>query len=424
MKNVVLPKNTVIPDHISITPDGNRRWARARGLHTLEGHRRGFDNAVSLARAARRWGVHTITLWGFSTENWNREASEVKYLMKLYERLVSSYLKEAKRDKVRIIHLGRKDRIPSTLLAKIQNAEDETRKNKKFIMNIAIDYGGHDEIIRAIKAIIADGVDTVKVDKKMVEKYLDTHDQPHPYVDLFIRTSAEQRTSGFLPWQAEYAEIYWSEDHFPAFGPDKLAEAILEYSRRRRRFGGNDSEEVHFDFKPRVVARFELDWWRARRFHNKQEFAGAFVKYAKEQFGISLSLAGEATRIFARAVAMGDAGKWVAARRTMTKFYALLKRNIKLAFEPRVVADLSVEYLKKTNGERKIVESRATTQQLYAELFRIPLLQADKVADLRLLAQDQEEQAERAEGPEKTAFLKKAEEYLTHSYEALKEQVA
>lgn len=420
---VVLPKNTVIPNHISITPDGNRRWARARGLHTLEGHKRGFDNAVSLARAARRWGVHTITLWGFSTENWNREAAEVKYLMKLYERLVGNYLKEAKKDKVRIVHLGRKDRIPATLLAKIQNAEAETRENKKFVMNIAIDYGGHDEIIRAIKAMITDGVDTAKIDKKMVEKYLDTHDQPYPYVDLFIRTSAEQRTSGLLPWQAEYAEIYWSEDHFPAFGPDKLAEAILEYSRRRRRFGGNDSE-VHFDFKPRVVARFELDWWRARRFHNKQEFAVAFVKYAKEQFGISLLLAGDAAKIFVKAAAMGDAGEWAAARRTMTKFYSLLRRNIKLAFEPRVVADLSVEYLKKTNGEKKIVESRAVTQKLFAELFRIPLLQVGKVADLRLLAQDQEEQAERAKGSEKVAFLKKAEEYLTSSYEALKERVA
>lgn len=429
--NIPLPKNTVIrrkamliPHHVAIVPDGNRRWARARDLHTFEGHKKGFDNAVRLARAAREWGIHTVTLWGFSTENWDRDEREVSYLMKLYEKLVDDYLKEAKRDNVKIVHLGRKDRIPRSLLKKIQYAEDQTSKNTKYIMNIAIDYGGHDEIMRAIRAIVKDGIDASKVDKKMVEKYLDTHGQPYPYVDLFIRTSAEQRTSGLLPWQAEYAEIYWSEDHFPDFGPEKLAEAVSEYSRRRRRFGGNDDVRK-FAFKPHVVARFELLWWRARRFHNKQEFAEAFVNYAKEQFGLSVTLATDATKLFVRAALLGDEGDWGKARKTMTGFYRLLKRNIKLAFEPSIVADLSVEYLQKTNGEKRIVESHEVVQRLFAELFRIPLLQAEKIADLRLLAQDQEAKAEETSGKkEKQVFLRQAEKYLTRSYEVLKERVA
>lgn len=115
---VTLPKGTKVPDHIAIIPDGNRRWARARGLNTLEGHKKGFDRAVELSRAARELGVHTVTLWGFSTENWDRTPQEINYLMKLYEKLVDDYLKEAKKDKVKIVHLGRKDRIPQTLLKK------------------------------------------------------------------------------------------------------------------------------------------------------------------------------------------------------------------------------------------------------------------------------------------------------------------
>src|SRR3972149_11185149 len=105
-----LPRGTKVPDHIAVIPDGNRRWARARGLHTLEGHRKGFERAVEVSRAARELGVHTVTLWGFSTENWDRSKREVNYLMKLYEKLIDDYLKEAKRENVKIAHLGRKDR--------------------------------------------------------------------------------------------------------------------------------------------------------------------------------------------------------------------------------------------------------------------------------------------------------------------------
>ncbi len=151
---ITLPKDTKVPDHIAIIPDGNRRWARARGLRTFQGHKKGFDRAVEVARTARSWGIHTVTLWGFSTENWDRSKKEINYLMKLYEKLIDDYLKEAKEEKVRIIHLGRKDRLPKVLLKKIIQAEEETKDMNKYIMNIALDYGGHDDITRAIQGII------------------------------------------------------------------------------------------------------------------------------------------------------------------------------------------------------------------------------------------------------------------------------
>ena len=215
IEKTTLPKDTVVPNHIAIIPDGNRRWARARGLNTLQGHKKGFDTAVEVCRSARSWGIHTVTLWGFSTENWDRTAEEIGYLMKLYSRMIDQYLADAKKDYVKIVHLGRKDRLPEFLLSKIAKAEKETKDNKKYIMNIAIDYGGHDEIVRAVQKMVVDKVPAGGIDKKLFETYLDTKGQPYPYVDLLIRSSGEQRTSGFLLWQMEYAEMYWEQDHFP-----------------------------------------------------------------------------------------------------------------------------------------------------------------------------------------------------------------
>src|SRR3990172_920975 len=200
------PKGIKVPDHIAIIPDGNRRWARARGLHTLQGHKKGFEAAVKGSKAARDFGVHTVTLWGFSTENWDRTEEEISYLMKLYHKLLDDYLKEAHKDKVRIHHLGRKDRLPASLIKKIENAENETKKYNKYIANIGLDYGGQDDILRSVQTIIKAGIPAEKVDADLFTKYTDLHDQPYPYVDLMIRTSGEQRTSGFLLWQSAYTE--------------------------------------------------------------------------------------------------------------------------------------------------------------------------------------------------------------------------
>ncbi len=240
--------------HVGVIPDGNRRWARARHLPTLFGHRRGFDVAVKIAERARELNIHTLTLWAFSTENWNRSEKEVKYLMKLYLRLIDKLKGDIMKNKVRFYHLGRKDRIPKDLLKKLMDLEHDTNKNSRFVLNVALDYGGQDEILRGIKKVfeaLQQGKikieDLFQQEGKYWSKYpyfkfkdfLDTKNQPYPYPDLIIRTSGEQRTSGFLTWQSVYSELYFEEKHFPDLSPDLFEEIILNFLKRKRRFGGN-----------------------------------------------------------------------------------------------------------------------------------------------------------------------------------------
>jgi undecaprenyl diphosphate synthase len=420
---LVLPRGTKVPDHVAIIPDGNRRWARSKGLPTFEGHRCGFNTAVKLARAARKWGIHTFTLWGFSTENWDRAKEEISYLMKLYEKLVDIYLKEAKKDKVKIVHLGRKDRIPKFLLKKIIQAEEETKDNTKYIANLAIDYGGRDEIIRATKKIIDAGIKPEKIDEKLIESYLDTHDQLYPNVDLLIRTSGEQRTSSLLSWQAGYAEIYWLNEHFPDFTPEKLREAILDYSRRRRRFGGNDAEE-HFNFRPELAAKLELRWWRLRKIPEGTRLTEYAIQHIKEQYGLSKKLAHQASKYFIQALIDEKKEDWDKAAKSLKKFYELIKGEIKLAFEPKIAAYLEVKLWKRLKNGGKIKEvseaEEAAREQL-AEVYRISLFQAAKAAHLRVMAGIERNLAER--GFDETHWTR-AEEYLTRYYRALKERIA
>ena len=245
------PQGTKLPHHLAIIPDGNRRWAREHKLPTLQGHLKGFKALLGMAKAARQWGIHTTTLWIFSTENWKREKSEVDYLMKIEEKMIKQYLPELKKDKVRIIHLGRKDRIPESFARTLKNAENETLNNEKHVLNIAVDYGGHDEILRAIgkmchseasaeesREILRFTQDDILTEEEFA-KFLDTNDQPYPNPDLLIRTSGEMRTSGLLPWQTAYTEFVFLKKHLPDCTVEDLKEAILEYSKRQRRFGGN-----------------------------------------------------------------------------------------------------------------------------------------------------------------------------------------
>ena len=404
---IQLPEDTQVPNHIAIIPDGNRRWARSKNLYTLEGHKAGFDASVGLCRQAREWGVHTVTLWGFSTENWDRTVEEINYLMKLYAKLIHDFLDEAKENEVRIYHLGRKDRLPKFLMKKIKQAEDETAHFTKHVMNICLDYGGHDDILRAVSNMIRDGVKPENVNKKLMESYIDTKGQPYPYVDLIIRTSGEQRTSGFLLWQAEYAEYYWENCHFPDFTPEKLKLAILDYSRRRRRFGGNDAME-HFKFDPKLVASLELKWWRLGNIPEGVSFMDYATKHIKEQFGLSKTLAKDATIYTLDAIRYQENKKWELAKKSLIKFYKLIKNELKLAFEPEIVASLEVE-MRKQNGENE-----ETTKEHLAEVYRISLFQAAKAAHLRVLAN-----IARNKGDWNTA-----EDYLEKYYSALKERVA
>lgn len=421
-----LPQNVVLPNHVALICDGNRRWAAARGMSTFEGHKAGADAIGEILKACREFGIHTFTAWAFSTENWDRDIKEIKGIFRLIGNMIDKYIKDAKKDDVRIIHLGREDRIPEFLLKKFKKAEEETKNNKSYVFNIAVDYGGNDEIMRAARKMLDDGIDPQNVDRNSFASYLDTRDQPYPYVDLLIRTSGEQRLSGILPWQMEYAEIWWEEDTLPAFTREKFIEVLLDYSRRRRRYGTREDGVRKIDFQPKIVAKFDLDWRRAMELKEQGKFKAAFINYMREQFGISLQLAKEATEMFLKALIKGETeGDWKGTKRILTKFYKLLQDNVKLAFEPSLVASLEIDYLKGSNGDKqKKVELHEIITKLYAELFRIPLLQAGKVAHLRVLAQEQEEEAKLATGKNKERLVKKAEEYLVRSYEALKERIA
>jgi undecaprenyl diphosphate synthase len=232
-----LPKGVQVPEHIALICDGNRRWAKQRGLPTIEGHRVGFDKVVKIAEASRDYGVRCITLWMFSTENWNRDEFEVKYLMNIFRRRFSKFSKSFHKDKVRFTHMGRKDRLPSDILETLNHMEEETKNYDKYYLNIALDYGGQDEILRAIKKGTELGIDMTSLSAKQFEGLLDTSCMPAP--DLIIRTSGEQRLSGLMSWQSAYAEYYFTSVNLPDFGTQELKEAILEYSYRNRRFGGN-----------------------------------------------------------------------------------------------------------------------------------------------------------------------------------------
>lgn len=220
-----------IPKHVAIIPDGNRRWAKGKGLPTFEGHRRGFETMRNIGKRARELGIKILTVWAFSTENWNRSKEEIEYLMDIYESWVDLHLEDAMKDKVRIIHMGRKDRIRDSLRKKLDSAELKTKNFNKFYLCIALDYGGKDEILRAVKSI------KNKTDAKELEKHLDSKELPYPNPDLVIRTSGEFRTSGFMPWQTAYSEYIILDKHFPDFTTKDLEECLTTYSKRKRRFG-------------------------------------------------------------------------------------------------------------------------------------------------------------------------------------------
>lgn len=421
---ITLPKGTQIPNHIALILDGNRRWARARGLSAIQGHKAGFDAGRNVARAARDMGVHTFTVWGFSTENWDRSPWEVGYLMGLFKKFVIEAANESKKENIRFVHLGRKDRLPKGLVDLIVKVETETLGNTKYVLNAALDYGGRDEIIRAVKKIVQDGVRAKDIDEKLLSSYLDTADQPYPNPDLFIRPSGEQRTSGLLPWQMVYAEYYWETDHLPDFTPEKLREAILDYSRRRRRFGGNDLVQ-HLAYDPEVVANLELSWWRLRKIPKGTRLRDYAIMHLIKQYGLSKALAKDAAKYMIEAMhEEGNGRNWLRAVSKLKKFYKLLKDELKLAFEPSIVASLQVKFWQEVadkEGMEGVGDAEETAQKLYAEVYRISLFQAAKAAHLRVLANVERNLAERGFGEH---HWKMAEDYLQRFYSALKERVA
>lgn len=225
-----------LPLHVGIIPDGNRRWAKSQGLDAIKGYSKvDYNHIESLLLEAKELGIKYMSLWFFSTENWKRPKSEVNFLFSHFENNVKVVLSGAIKNKIRIKHIGRKDRLPKKVLDGLSLLENETSNFSDFTALICMDYGGRDEIIRTVNNIISSGKDNIS--EEDFKKYLDTSGIPDP--DLIIRTSGEQRLSGFMPFQSVYSEFYFVDMHFPDFKPKDLKVAIEDYSKRKRRLGGN-----------------------------------------------------------------------------------------------------------------------------------------------------------------------------------------
>ena len=243
------------PQHVAIICDGNRRWARSKGLPDFEGHRKGLDTMIQLTKDSRKVGVKYITFWFFSTENWTRSKEEVGYLMNLALTKIDKVAKDVLDDGVRFTHLGRKDRIPAKLAQKFSDLEEKTKEYSEYFVNIAFDYGGRDDIVTAIKNIVKDGLSPNDITEKVVSNHLYTKDIPDP--DLIIRTAGEQRLSGYLTWQSVYSELHFPHVTCPDFDINELNKAIGWYRGRDRRYGG-DTETQDKEFKKKTLSEKEI----------------------------------------------------------------------------------------------------------------------------------------------------------------------
>ena len=228
------------PHHVAIIMDGNGRWAKARGLPRVAGHRRGADAVRRVIRGAGELGIPVLTLFAFSTENWTRPADEVSDLMGLLRHYLRHELEELGRNGARLRVIGERSRLAPDIVSDIADAEQRTRSNTRIGVNICINYGSRDEIVQATRNLarkVASGeLAPEKIDEGLFERELLTAGVPDP--DLLIRTSGEQRISNFLLWQCAYAELVFVDTLWPDFGKEHLERAITEFRRRERRYGG------------------------------------------------------------------------------------------------------------------------------------------------------------------------------------------
>ena len=229
-----------IPAHISIILDGNGRWAKAKGMPRNYGHAQGSKNVERICEEAYRMGVKYLTVYAFSTENWNRPKDEVDALMKLLRNYMKTCLKTAAKNDMKVRVIGDKTGLDEDIRNRIAELEEATKDNGGLNFQIALNYGSRDEIVRAVRRVSEDvkegKVKPEDIDEKMFETYLDTHGIPDP--DLMIRTSGELRLSNYLLWQLAYTEFYFTDIPWPDFTKEELSKAIEQYNRRDRRYGG------------------------------------------------------------------------------------------------------------------------------------------------------------------------------------------
>ena len=229
------PAVSEIPTHVAIIMDGNGRWAEERGLTRTDGHRAGTQNIRRILHAFASHGVEYLTLYAFSTENWERPAEEVKALIEILEDMIRRETDELHAEGIRLVHIGRLDRLPNEVQRAISDAIEMTKDNTKFTVALAYDYGGRSEMTQAIRSIVADGIPPSEIDEALVGGYLYTSGIPDP--DLIIRTAGEMRISNFLLWQAAYAEYYSTDVYWPEFDESEVDKAVAAYGRRRRKYG-------------------------------------------------------------------------------------------------------------------------------------------------------------------------------------------
>ena len=229
-----------LPKHIAIIMDGNRRWAKKRNLDPRLGHKKGAEVLENIVKYCNKIGIKYLTVYAFSTENWKRSKEEVGALMLLLQNYLDDFSKRADTDNIKIKMLGNREGLSKGLLKSLDNAIERTKNNTGVTFNVAFNYGGRDEIVKAVRKIANEvkekNIEIEDITEELISNNLYTSGEPDP--DLMIRTSGEIRTSNFLPWQLVYSEFYFTDKLWPDFTEDDLDEAINEYNRRNRKFGG------------------------------------------------------------------------------------------------------------------------------------------------------------------------------------------
>jgi len=224
-----------IPTHVGIILDGNRRWAKAKGLKTIDGHKEGAEAFKKVSLAAFETGVKYLSAFIFSTENWQRAKEEVSFLMKLVVRAVELHLDEFHQKNIKIVVVGSRTDVPKAVLKAIDRTEQKTAGNTGGTLALCFNYGGKPELVDAVKKIVASGVSPQDITEELIDESV--YNPELPQVDLLIRTSGEKRTSGFMLWRADYAELLFLDKMWPDFTVSDLAGALSEYANRHRRFG-------------------------------------------------------------------------------------------------------------------------------------------------------------------------------------------
>ncbi|KAG8387490.1 hypothetical protein BUALT_Bualt02G0026600 [Buddleja alternifolia] len=240
-------KAELMPKHVAVIMDGNRRWARERGMAVEVGHREGRRVMAELARLSSLWGIKVLSVFAFSTENWTRPREELEALMSLYEEVVTTYGEEDFERhnsgyNARVSFMGDRSKLPESLVEKMNIAEEKTKANKGLHIIIGLNYSGRYDIMQATRSIVSkvkDGILQIEdINEKLISEEMETNCAEFPVPDLLIRTSGEQRISNFMLWQLAYTELYFAEKKFPEFEEEDYVEALISFQKRDRRFGG------------------------------------------------------------------------------------------------------------------------------------------------------------------------------------------